>query len=288
MEFELSDSIAPVAIDSIAPIAMEPLPLSKLGMRCGPNATMQLVASFAAIPDVAVLAQGSPPAAVFPIKAVTLELADGAVVRVEMPAVDAAQGYLYASSGYAPLTRWCSAFFRKHHRPPRESTAVALSAGTTDAIATLTSVLIDAGDVCLTEEFTWGTALDGMRSRGIVLAGVRIDERGLIPDSLEREIVRLRAEGQTPRALYIVPNGSNPGGTTLAPERFAQIYEICRAHRVCIIEDDPYWWLAHGEGAPLPGPSTSFASIDADGLVVRLDSFAKVGACAAPRRAGEK
>jgi aromatic amino acid aminotransferase I len=252
------------------------LPLSKFGSKCGLNQTMQLIAPFFGIPDVAMLAQGAPPSSIYPIKAMSLELANGSVVRVDAPGIDDAQSYQYARSGYVPLTRWCAAFFLKHHRPPRETTAVALSAGTTEAIATLTELLVDPGEVCLTEEFTWSTALDGMRSRGIVLAGVRIDEHGLDPESLERECVRLREEGLTPRALYIVPNGSNPGGCVLATERFVRIYEICRAHRVCIIEDDPYWWLALGEGAPLPGPATSFASIDTDGIVVRLDSFAKV------------
>jgi DNA-binding transcriptional MocR family regulator len=133
--------------------------------------------------------------------------------------------------------------------------------------------------VCLSEAYTWSTALDGMRARGVVLGGVEVDEDGMIPAALEREIARFHARGLTPKALYIVPNGSNPCGSTLSAARFGRIYAICLQHGICIWEDDPYWWLSLGEDAPLPGPRTSFASIDTGAIVVRLDSFAK---CIAP------
>lgn len=100
---------------------------------------------------------------------------------------------------------------------------VTLHAGSTDAISTLASVLLNPGDVCLSEDFTWGTALDGMRSRGVVLSGVAVDSDGLVPAALEAECARLAAEGRAPKALYIVPNGSNPCGSTLSAERFAQV-----------------------------------------------------------------
>ena len=48
-----------------------------------------------------------------------------------------------------------------------------------------------------------------------------------------------------------------------------------------ILEDDPYFYLqfAPGGGAPrgLNGLGASYLSMDADGRVIRLDSFAKVG-----------
>ena len=48
-----------------------------------------------------------------------------------------------------------------------------------------------------------------------------------------------------------------------------------------ILEDDPYFYLqfAPGGGAPrgLSDLGASYLSMDADGRVIRLDSFAKVG-----------
>jgi len=150
-----------------------------------------------------------------------------------------------------------------------------LHAGSTDAIAKLAEVLADPGDTILTEAYTWSTPLDGMRAHAILLDGVDVDNDGMIPSSLKHKCEHVRVQGGRVKALYIVPNGSNPCGTTLAPERYAAIYQICRDHGVVIIEDDPYWWLSLDKEAALPGPSTSFASIDTEGIVIRVDSFAK-------------
>mmetsp|Transcript_21260 Transcript_21260/g.71518 ORF Transcript_21260/g.71518 Transcript_21260/m.71518 type:complete len:299 (-) Transcript_21260:134-1030(-) len=114
-----------------------------------------------------------------------------------------------------------------------------------------------------------------MRAHGVDAKGVRVDGDGLVPEALEQAIKESVAEGKPPRFLYVVPNGSNPCGTTLRADRFRRVYEACAAHAIVIVEDDPYWWLSLEEDAPLPGPSTTFASLDTAGIVVRLDSFAK-------------
>jgi len=170
----------------------------------------------------------------------------------------------------------CSDFTAKYHRGTTDEWSVALTCGSTDAISKLVEVVCDPGDVVLCEAYTWSTPLDGMRSRGIHLVGIDVDDHGMVPSALKREIISAEASGRTIKALYIVPNGSNPCGTTLLPERFAQIYELCVAHGVLVLEDDPYWWLGLGGAKePLPGPPTSFAAIDTDARVVRIDSFAK-------------
>lgn len=253
----------------------ERIGLSAIGRRTGPNQIKALVAPFVGVPDVAMLAQGAPPSSVFPIRSIALELADGQTVTIDAPAAVTGASYLYATSGHVPLLKWCDRFFRKHHAPPGE-VQVALHAGSTDAISTLAAVLLDPGDVCLCEAYTWGTALDGMRSRGLTLEGIAVDADGLLPAALEAACARLRADSRPPKALYIVPNGSNPCGSTLSAERFAAIYAICARYRVAIIEDDPYWFLSLAPSARLPGPAcSSFAALDTDSLVVRIDSFAK-------------
>lgn len=172
-----------------------------------------------------------------------------------------------------------SDFFRKHHDPPGE-VEVALHAGSTDAISTLAAILLEPGDVCLTEAYTWGTALDGLRSRGIHLVGVEVDADGMVPEALEAACARLAADGTPPKTLYIVPNGSNPCGSTLSRERLGAIYGTCARRHVTIVEDDPYWFLSLADGARLPGPArSSFASLDTAAIVIRIDSFAK---CVAP------
>lgn len=95
--------------------------------------------------------------------------------------------------------------------------------------------------------------------------------------------------------------GHNPTGGVLPMERRKELYRICQAFDVIIIEDDPYWYLqypsaatseAKSRGLPEPEPAVanqgkssgyefidslvpSFLSIDVDGRVVRLDTFSK-------------
>lgn len=82
-----------------------------------------------------------------------------------------------------------------------------------------------------------------------------------------------------PRVLYIIPNGQNPTGAVMPLERKKEIYQICCDHDVIILEDDAYYWLQypHGPDHP-PGQQLppSFLSLDTQGRVIRIDTFAKL------------
>lgn len=93
-----------------------------------------------------------------------------------------------------------------------------------------------------------------------------------------------------PRVLYIIPTAQNPTGCSYTESRRRAIYAICQRYDIIIIEDDPYHYLQFnlGERINLPDQpvqpgqpglydlvSHSFLSMDVDGRVVRLDSFAK-------------
>lgn len=98
--------------------------------------------------------------------------------------------------------------------------------------------------------------------------------------------------------------GQNPTSGTLSVQRRKEIYAVCHKYDVIIIEDDPYWYLqfpsavgreASVRGKPhTPGPMhtlekgqkssgfdfldslvPSYLSVDADGRVIRLDTFSK-------------
>jgi DNA-binding transcriptional MocR family regulator len=72
-------------------------------------------------------------------------------------------------------------------------------------------------------------------------------------------------------------------------QRRRDIYALCQRFDVVIVEDDPYWYLqypsARREPVPAPPKSSGYAfldslmpsylSVDADGRVVRLDTFSK-------------
>ena len=74
--------------------------------------------------------------------------------------------------------------------------------------------------------------------------------------------------------MYLNPTGSNPTGAVMTPERRQEIYEICSAYDVLILEDDPYYFMQFRDEGE--GRVPSFLSIDEDQRVVRFDSFSKV------------
>jgi DNA-binding transcriptional MocR family regulator len=86
-------------------------------------------------------------------------------------------------------------------------------------------------------------------------------------------------KGSPPRLIYLIPTGLNPQGFTMSQERRDEIYSVCKEKDLIIIEDDAYFYLHLGEdGTPLPGLKglpRSFLARDADGRVIRLDSFSK-------------
>ena len=118
-----------------------------------------------------------------------------------------------------------------------------------------------------------------MQPRGCYLASVATDEGGLVPEELEAVLDGWGVAGsgtegkERPRVLYTIPTGANPTGGSLSLERKRSIYEIARRpeNDLILLEDDPYYYLQFGSPR-VP----SLLSMDADGRVMRFDSFSKV------------
>lgn len=86
---------------------------------------------------------------------------------------------------------------------------------------------------------------------------------------VEAAIRRERARGRRPRAFYVVPDHSNPSGTTMGPRERAELLALAARHDLIIIEDSPYRLVS--PGSPLP----TLKSQDRHGVVVHLGSYSK-------------
>ena len=73
-----------------------------------------------------------------------------------------------------------------------------------------------------------------------------MDDEGLDPDALEAELER----GGDVSFLYTIPTFQNPSGRTLSEERRRRIAELCRAHDLDVLEDDPYGLVRYEGTAP--------------------------------------
>lgn len=128
-------------------------------------------------------------------------------------------------------------------------------------------LLLDAGDVVITENPTFLGALIAFAPYEPRYAPVRIDDDGMDVDHLEEVLAR------TPGAklLYTVPDFQNPTGVTLSLERRRRLIELANRHQLVILEDTPYRDLRY-EGSHLP----TLKSLDTEGRVVHVGSFSKI------------
>lgn len=166
---------------------------------------------------------------------------------------------------------------------------VVLTTGSQQALDLVTEIFVNPGDVIVAEAPSYVGALGVFRAYEADVVHVPLDDAGLIPDALDSTLTRLAADGRTVKFLYTVPNYHNPAGVTMSQERRPQIVEICKRHRVLILEDNPYGLLGF-DSDPLP----ALHSIDPES-VIYLGSFSKmfgpgyrIGWAVAPEAVREK
>lgn len=148
---------------------------------------------------------------------------------------------------------------------------ILITNGASQALALIIDLLVDPGDIVLSEAPTWSGAVHNFKAAGAEVRTIPIDADGLDVVALERELERLRAEGKRAKLLYFIPNFQNPTGVTTTLERRRKIAALAREHRLPIVEDDAYFDLRYA-GTTLP---TVYA-LDSDGLVMYLGTFSKI------------
>jgi DNA-binding transcriptional MocR family regulator len=147
---------------------------------------------------------------------------------------------------------------------------IVVTTGSQHGLDLVSSLFLDPGDVVLAEGPSYVGALGVFRARQAHIEHVYTDNNGISPEALSATIKRVQAAGKNIKFLYLVPNFANPSGVTLAAERRSQILEICRRHRILVLEDNVYGLLYFDEKAP-----DALRSLDEDG-VIYLGSFSKI------------
>jgi 2-aminoadipate transaminase len=144
--------------------------------------------------------------------------------------------------GYAPLREWIA---ERHGAKPGQ---VLLTNGSLQGFAYLAQHFFAGhGGRALVEGPTYDRPLLILRGHGVEVTPIEMDEDGLDPDALERELKR----GPKPAFLYTIPTFQNPSGRTLPVERRRRIVELAHEHELLVLEDDPYGLIRY-EGEPAP------------------------------------
>jgi 2-aminoadipate transaminase len=159
------------------------------------------------------------------------------------------------TEGYWPLREFIVERMSRYGIPANVDN-VLLTSGSQQALDMIGKILINPGDMILTEEPTYLGALQAWRAYQADFVTVPLDDGGLMTgERLEEALCA------GPKFMYVLPNFHNPGGVTLTLERRHQIVEIADQTGIPIIEDDPYGQLRF-EGDHLP----SLLVLDAERL----------------------
>jgi 2-aminoadipate transaminase len=234
-----------------------PLRLARRMARMPPSAVREIL-KVAEQPEVLSFAGGLPAPELFPVQAI-------AEAHAEVLAREGRAALQYSTTeGFGPLREWVAA--RLGRRGIRVTAdQVLITSGSQQGIDLVARVLLDPGDVVAVESPTYLAALQAFEGCEASFAAVGSDDRGMDVDDLGRVFA-----ARPPRLVYIVPEFQNPKGTTLSHERRAALLELCRAHRVPLLEDDPYGELRFRGEAPPP-----LAALDDAGVVIHLGTFSK-------------
>ena len=82
---------------------------------------------------------------------------------------------------------------------------IMITVGSTNGIYYFTRALIDPGDIIICEAPGFPGSLAAMESCGARMAGVEMDEYGMVPDRLRETIKALRKRGEKIKFIYLIP-----------------------------------------------------------------------------------
>ena len=212
-------------------------------------------------PSVIPLSAGNPAPDAFPYDAVSALSAD----LLKNAPIDALQ--YGVTEGYAPLRKHLMEYMGNKHQVGTENDDILITSGAQQVMDLLTKTLLNEGDTVLCEAPSFIGSLNTFRSYRAKLVGIPMEEDGIDTEKLEEAL----DTQPNVKYLYTIPNFQNPSGITMSLEKRKKVYELCRAHGVVILEDNPYGDLrVSGEDVP------SIKSLDREGVVVYAGTFSKV------------
>ncbi|KIY42913.1 PLP-dependent transferase [Fistulina hepatica ATCC 64428] len=200
------------------------------------------------------------------------------------------------ATGMPQLSKVIREFTEKVYRPAYSNFQTLVHTGNTDGWGKCVFTLCNPGDGVLCSEWTYPSAMAGLRPYGVTPVPVGMDSQGMSSIDLRRVLFEWdpAANGgmARPHIIYTVPVGQNPTGATMGAIRKKEIYAICVEYDVVIVEDDPYYFLQQAAYVPkservkeaqVSGDETdfvaslapSFLRFDYQGRVIRLDTFSK-------------
>ncbi|MDO5745513.1 MAG: PLP-dependent aminotransferase family protein [Micrococcaceae bacterium] len=159
--------------------------------------------------------------------------------------------------------------YHARHGQDIDPARVLITTGGMQGLDIAFKLLVDPGDVVIVESPTYTNGIGTALSYQAQVVEAPVDDNGLIVEQL-RQLVE--QTGQTPKAIYTIPNFQNPSGRTLSEARRRLLLELAEEWDAFIIDDDPYGALRF-DGHGVPG----FLDLSpANPRVVQVRTFSKI------------
>ena len=137
---------------------------------------------------------------------------------------------------------------------------------------TVGKIFLNRGDKYICELPSYLGALGAFNSYGGVGVGIPQDEQGMSAVELEKTLAEMKAKGEKPKFIYLIPDFQNPAGMTMSEARRIEILNIAKKHEIMIIEDSPYRELRFSGK-----PQRMLYDLDnGEGNVITLGTFSKI------------
>ncbi len=167
--------------------------------------------------------------------------------------------------GYAPL-RETIAHILASQGLQTSPENILITAGSQQALALVSQLLLEPGDTILVESPTYSGALDLFRALNFRIISVPVDHQGMQVDLLEKQL-----QQHHPKLVYTIPNFHNPTGTCLSGARRHELIILADRYNVPILEDDFVGDLRY-EGRAQP----ALKALDPGGRVIHVSTFSKM------------
>jgi DNA-binding transcriptional MocR family regulator len=126
---------------------------------------------------------------------------------------------------------------------------IAITGGALDAIERALQTELRLGDRVVVEDPSWPRIADLVRSLGLTIEPVRVDDRGLDPDLLDAAL------RHGARAVITTPRGQNPSSAATDPARGRALRAVhARYPDVLVIEDDYVAGVCGAQYVPVHRP----------------------------------
>ena len=173
--------------------------------------------------------------------------------------------------GYPPLRQFIAEKLLLERQISVEPNEIILTSGSNQAIYMAAEILLDPGDVVITDDFLYSGTINIFKRFGAKILGIPSNYLGMDLENLEESIKKLCVKGDKPKLIYLIPTFQNPQGWSLDIHRRKQIVHLSKKYSIPILEDDCYVDLRF-EGENLP----SIKSLDPECDVIYIGSFSKI------------